>query len=678
MGKSRRGGWLLVVLLLLAVGVTVGVVLTPSDGAVEPDDRSDGVEQVADPTSSTESDPPRRRHIREPGRGASVDASDADPDRLPAARPGVDPAVGSDSLVTSPGSDDAATSQALVVGRITSGVDGRPLAGVTLEVFDWHDAIDPPSLERGTERSVAAEVAGSDDGAFSVAALDGSDRPVVFVRAPGHATQTFRTDATVPGDAQTRDIVLPPAGGLAGRVLAPDGSPVDGALVLAVERDALDLEEHGDALAAAREIVAGSDRYDDDRAYRFAASYTDAEGRFAFDDLIRSAAYVVFGVATNWAESTLVDDLTATASPTPFDVRLRPYASLRIDVSAADGTPVDVQRIDLRAALLEPTLRREEPGRYVLAPVSPGHHVLDLETATHGEVRHEVDVPEGIALHQTLVSIASGNTASGVVRDSDGRPIGQARVNIQVLDRTVYELRSVSVETDANGRWSQAGLPDGPVTLYVSRDGFMTAKRVELPPPVIDVEIGLLRARNLTVDLVLPAGVSHPHRVLTAARSVDGAPGAEPEAWVRGRASWDAGEPVALDPLPLGRARLRIWVPGCALYDEAIAITPDSPEHLGTIELQPVETLTARLVDADGEPVAGALAHAQFGTKFPLNWQHIRRASGPDGLVVLELHRAGPISVYIEADDRQLARRSVGERSTLTEPVEIEVGALKR
>jgi hypothetical protein len=552
------------------------------------------------------------------------------------------------------------------IARVTVvGADGRTPDDVTVEVVDWHDAVDPPPLDADAEPPrLPRDVDGR---GFTVHAEPDTDRPVITVRATGYAPFTWRANAHAADTLEQLEIELSPAGSIAGRVLTAGGAPVDHALVVAVEAGAID-HHHPDALAAARDLVFGSGRYDDDIAYRFATARSFEGGRFLLDELVWRTPYFVFAVSEAHGDSAAPPRIEAALVPESVDLRLRPLVTVAVTVRAAGGAPIEAASAELRASPRPTEWRETAPGLYLLMNVSVGSHVLDIETETHGELRHDFTVPEGATSYATEVIVPVGGTVTGIVFDDAGAVLVDARVNLQYVDRPALELRSVSTRTDADGRFSMSGLPDAPITLYASRGGFVTAALRDLPSPVPALEIRLRRARDFGAAIVTPPGVALPHRLEMATRLA----GTDDE-WLAGKAYARDGR-LDIVGAHAGRCMLRLWTPGCALYERGIDVPATGPVDIGEVRLAPARTVTVRIVNAVGEPVAGAKVHAMFESTPPIRWKRIEKTSDSRGLAVLELHADGPITVYIEqAPGWRRVHRPIGELGDRREPVDVPI-----
>lgn len=554
----------------------------------------------------------------------------------------------------------AAGEPVLVQGRVTSAADGRPLKGATVTVRDWYDVVgwqgvdvDAPAPSRVIETDA--------NGAFVVPAA-GLEGPVITVAAPGHASVTWRTDESAPaGSAPRRDVALPRAAAFEGRVLGSDGAPVPLAQVYAVEWDALDLDEIPDPLAAAADLLWGSEQHDRDVAYRYVTAAADEEGVFRIADADATKAYAVVAASPDRGPGIVPRPLVPGGLAS--ELRLDPASPLRVRVVTEDGRPLAVNEAELRGSPRRTQWTVVGEGTYVLTPVAPGSHILVLKTETSGEVRHEFTVARGVPRHEVEVRVAAGNTVSGLVLDADGSPVVGARVNVQAWDPVASESRSCNVYTDEEGRFTTRGQPEGQVRIYVIAAGFQTAHLTDLAHPIPALKVRLRRARDVTLEVLPPEGLPMPGHLAVAARALGEEGGAGGEWITDSFVSWEAGEPVTIAGVPIGRSAIRLWIPGSALFERVVEIPagkPGEPVPLDPVQLQPAQTVTVRLVDENGRPLPGLKVHAIVDDLPPVAWTEIQKTTGTDGKAVLELHDAGPVIVYIEeGQGRERERRTI-------------------
>ncbi|MCY1043827.1 carboxypeptidase-like regulatory domain-containing protein [Corallococcus sp. bb12-1] len=191
-------------------------------------------------------------------------------------------------------------------------------------------------------------------------------------------------------------VTLARASRLAGRVVAVDGSPAAGLLVL------LD----GDTALATEQVTT-----------------TDGAGRFTFDDVPELPHQLNVGTVQLGAFATL------TVTPPAQDVVLQLQPGVYVDGTVSDdtgrpiaGAKVSTFREDGGPVSAEATTVTSASGRYRLGPVRAGPHTFKLEAAHHLDMEVEnqsLDRGQG-PLDFTLDRAAS---AEGTVVDAEGQPL---------------------------------------------------------------------------------------------------------------------------------------------------------------------------------------------------------------------------------------------------------------
>ncbi len=364
------------------------------------------------------------------------------------------------------------------VERIVSIGRAQRVAGVVLD-----DADDAPvagaevwMTRPGAGRSIGPT---DRDGRFGPA-VAGSDaeRQFIAVRAPGYAPATepiVLRAADDDGPMEIR-IRLRRAAPWNGRVLGPDGSPVEGARV-----------------AWSADGVAGRPP---------ASATTDEEGRFTIDPppmplpgrrlmLLAEAAPGRAALALRVGEP----------PPHPLELRLVGDPSVGGRLAYADGTSVvggevrlvpiwdESERRDPDAAATRRLVGNERGlvawssatdanGRFLVAGVPPGRWQVHARTGALTRwfpdvvetSRRDVDVG-------TFV-VDDGATLLGIVVDSSGRAIAGARIDAVVAD---VVPRASSAMSDRDGAFAIHGLPASPVQVR-ARHGDLASEQLRIVP----------------------------------------------------------------------------------------------------------------------------------------------------------------------------------------------------
>jgi len=562
----------------------------------------------------------------------------------------------------------------LVRGCVTLAADGTPVAGAQVIVRSWFDVVGVRRVAREPREPLHRLVTDA-AGDYAIPAGDGDHGPVITVCAPGFASVTWRADVSRPdGPAPRRDVALAAAGAFQGTVFDAEGAPVPGARVFAVERDALEIEDHPDSGAAAADLLWGSGQYDEDIAYRCVETVADPQGRYVLGDARSGTRYVLVAGAAGTGPAFHPHAVTPGATvPRRVDLYLPRPVRVAVRVRTPGGEELRVPKAHLVASPVATSWDEADEGAHILAPVGPGNHVLVLETETRGEIRHAFRVPGGVDTHAIEIRVDAGLAVAGVVRDGSGAPVEGARVNVQVWNPATGHSGSTDVRTDADGRFASWGHPKGRTLVYVLKDGYQTAA-LELDGPDGALTVRLLRARDVRIRVDPPPGLPRGQWLHYAARVARGP-------WVDDQVSWERGRGVLLEGIPVGRTTLRLWAPGCALLEREIEV-PDGEGALAldALRLSPARTVIVRVVDEGGNPLPGLKVHATVDDLPPVNWTEIQKTTGSDGRAVLEVHAPGPpLTVYIEqGGGRQRVYRSVAMPADPRTVVDVPAGVRVR
>jgi hypothetical protein len=156
------------------------------------------------------------------------------------------------------------------------------------------------------------------------------------------------------------------------------------------------------------------------------------------------------------------------------------------EVHAKGGAPIAEARLTLRSG--NGSLDRtdtDQAGRFRLPSIPPGSYGLEVEAPGYASLRYPLDdlrasqrglvlelapaseTPPEVAL--SLATPGKGHEIEGIVRDSDGIPVPEARLVLRG-NTGVAE----STDTDQQGRFRLPDVPSGTYTLDVEAIGFAT------------------------------------------------------------------------------------------------------------------------------------------------------------------------------------------------------------
>ncbi len=281
------------------------------------------------------------------------------------------------------------------------------------------------------------------------------------------------------------------------------------------------------------------------------------------------------------------------------DVVMREGGSLEGRVLDAHGRPVENARVVVAAqrGSLERATRTASDGSFAFASL-PEAVVLTASASADDEpdARMVVAVPEGGRKEVTLVLPEPREALPVAVVDVQGWPVAAAQVSASSLSPDAW-LRTTAF-TDAQG---DASLPKA--------RGL--ALRVEVRAPAHAPRIVMAEGTEDALRVELTAAESATGEVV-AERGRDPIAGAIVTLYTdlgARRAHTDAQGSFSLAELAAGSARLRVRAPGFAPAARVITI-PDSAGRrafaIPRIELSAEGAIEGDVVDAHGEPVAGA------------------------------------------------------------------------
>jgi len=389
-----------------------------------------------------------------------------------------------------------------------------------------------------------------------------------------------------------------------GRIVDPDGRPVEDALV------GVQPPSPGDVTDAPH-------------LWRRRYADTDREGRFRLRVPQRQVLHFTV-VLHPWAE--LMVELR---DPTPPSLDMGPVtltrgARLALRLVDADGRALGTDgscRIVPRMAGWTAFSREARPtddGRLVAELMPVGTFEASIACGGVAPVPLGVlEFEEGGTLDLGTV-VAPGTRVRGTVLDPDGSPLPGAEVRLYCRGDDDRFPRT-RVATEGDGVFVLDGL-DGtrePCLAVVEHPGF-ARKRVGIHPGE-DVVVRLSLPGRIRVRARLAGdGEETPPPALRALAWREGNPpdprdmhrlcDVLPSRWGCPRL-FEGETPglVELDGLEPGRWNVRLESPGALpLFVEGVDVRPGATTELGPVELDPGATLAGRVVDPGGRPVPGA------------------------------------------------------------------------
>ncbi len=324
-----------------------------------------------------------------------------------------------------------------IAGTVT-GPSGRPEPGVTLSVEDTRVEHRLPEVTSGP------------DGRYRLGPLPPGEYMLEVSAGMEWVMKPARTIAVMAGQTSRADVALTPSLEVRGRVVDDTGSPVADARI-SVRSDSW-----------VHVIV------DDER--------TGVDGRFR---LQRGLGAGPIELTVEHAEHRRLErQLTL---PTPeLTLVLQRGAALSGRVLDAWGAPVKNAELRLfGAGRVSTDKTTDAQGAFRFTGLTPGgYSLLALRRdAPAGCARSAVEVPEHGEVSTTL-RMEAKHTLSGLVVDERGQPVEGVRVepwkdlDLRLLDEEGSMFREFSVTTDAGGRFTLSGLPDGSYRLAGAKEGY--------------------------------------------------------------------------------------------------------------------------------------------------------------------------------------------------------------
>jgi hypothetical protein len=281
------------------------------------------------------------------------------------------------------------------------------------------------------------------------------------------------------------------------------------------------------------------------------------------------------------------------------DVVMHAGGVLEGRVVDAGGHPVGGARVVVAASRgsMERATRSATDGTFAFAAVPQTVTVMASpdDEGSPAEARATVDIPEGGKKSVTLTLPAARDPLPARVTDDRGYAVEAAQVTAVSLDPS-SALRATAF-TDARGEAQIAGARGLSLRVEVSAPGH-AAKIVTTDADLSSLVVALAAAESARGEVRSTRG--------------DAIGGAELVLYTTAgarHARADASGLFAFGDLPPGAARLRVRAEGFVSVTNDVTIAPSAgrrPTDLARVELAPGGTVEGQVLDARGDPVAGA------------------------------------------------------------------------
>ncbi len=480
-----------------------------------------------------------------------------------------------------------------LTGRVVDESTGAPVSAAELAI--WNE-----DLGSATARRVRS----SDDGAFEAGGfvpgpvgvrVEASGYPVFDSSRAGGSWIVGNTEAV------SLEIALPLGLAIDGRVVGPDGAPVDGASVEA-------REPAGAAVSRGR---------------------TAASGRFRLRGVARVRGLYVAASSAAFAPAR-TPALEWEGADGPAEIRLELGRGVVVAGLVRDpaGVPVAAARatVDLTGTWLgelHPAglhVETDASGRFRLGPLGPGRYPVLVQHPRFRPRADPLEIPDGARFDEIPLDVVltPGERLEGAVVDRAGNGIPAATVLAEQLVPGAAESPLAVARTSFDGSFVLESLAPGAITVRALAPGFLPGEVAETRVGGEPIRIELRRRFLVSGVVVAPGieGADHGHHPggedhaeglgrFTVRLEPTGDPDVPP---VSETFHGDEGARFVLDGVADGSYRLEVVAVGYRPW----RLEPFLPEEWTgrelSVRLDPGVALTGTVVSAaDGQPVAGAL-----------------------------------------------------------------------
>lgn len=466
-----------------------------------------------------------------------------------------------------------------LTGRVT-GSAGEPLAGAEIRVGaqDSRSAMMPPDILKMILPRQSPKATTDAQGQFNVTGLiDGKVN--LHIRAEGFVDE-IRAAVVIPAE-EALQIEMEPAARILGRVLDDNGQPFADARVR--------FGKEGERMSFGN------------------AATSAADGTFELDGA-EPGRVTIEATATGYKKF----QLTGLQVPEDGDLKgveliLSPGAVLEGTVFGPDQSPAIDAMVYYGTGSAQPRFtgmsRTDGDGRYRIAGLDVGNWTVTAEHEIYQKTSRDFEVRQGQNAYRVDLNFKGGMEVSGRVLGPEGQPLGGALVSLKQQDMFFSVPQT---QSNPDGSFTIRGALPGEYTPQATLDGYGTA----LGEPIVladqglsNLELRLPRSATLT-GAILGLNNNELTQAIVSARSQSSTEFKMGTVDYQGRY-----EVQGLSPgdwtVTAGAGYSSRQETGIVTIDEA------SNDAVLDLEFQDGYTLTGRVENGQGEPIAGIMVTLQ-------------------------------------------------------------------
>ncbi len=517
------------------------------------------------------------------------------------------------------------------------------------------------SLNFATIGEYSLDVGVRDDLTFELRALSASKKYFVEAEARGLVDFVEMNLLVEPGEHRVFDVAFELGGSISGRILASNGSAIEGADV------------HASSRGTGLMFFIGNEE----------SVTSDAEGMYELRGIPAGKTHLQVNASGWLPRHELELELAAGESITGYDIVLEGGGVISGRVVWPSGSPAANAAVNIGKtspegwAEFQEHLSCDEDGRFAASGLREGPFDLGASHAPDASVAPDADLargdwravargvePNGSVI---LLTLEEPQTLAGRVVDDTGAPIPSFHVSAELAGAAGWLLGSPNEAVEsADGSFELWGFFPGEWRLQASATGYSSSKepvRVAIPysgPPIV---IPLARAVSVAGIVVDPDGNLVPEATVTASVGTSGPFGGSDSSHqtasdATGRFSFEIPEQAFSLVASHGR-----WAESEPVMVE---VAPGSSRSEVVLALRVGGTITGEIYDARGQPDAGI----QVGISPTFLWFGLEQASAvsdASGRFILEHVNPGKATVSAmpreddllrameEADDEEVA-----------------------